>query len=91
MLRISPSFTDDRETIRNVRLRLNTRDAREAGVQVISPPAAIEELGGGRYFVWDQLAVGQSVKVRLRPRHTLKLNIAANGFNRFQLEISPQG
>ncbi len=89
LLHVTTSLPNDRETIRNLRLRWDQKEANEADVQVVSPPASIEELGIGRYFVWKEFAPDQTIKVLLRPHHILKLDMAANGFNQFELKISP--
>lgn len=88
-MRVTPSYEGDRETIRNLRLRFNEKVIREADIRVVSPPAATEIFGEGRYFVWQEFAAGQTITVRLRPHQALTLNMVANGFDSFTLPISP--
>ena len=89
LMRVTTSLEGDRETIRNLRLRLNEEMVREASVRVVSPPAATEDLGGGHYFVWSDITPGQTIKMRLHPYRALTLTLVANGFERYLLQISP--
>ncbi len=90
LLRVATADRLDREPIRNLRLRLNQADVRDFAIAVTSPiPSAVEKLGRGHYFVWNEFALRQTIKVKLKPRRTLRLEMVGDGFEQFALVLSP--
>ena len=88
-LGVSSFDPTDQEAIRGLRMRINQIEAREADVEVVSPlPSSIEIMGSGRYFVWNEFAPRQTIRLRLRPRHGLTLHLAANGFERCRVQLT---
>ena len=89
-LRVGTSDPGDREPIRNLRLRLNQSDSRQSALSVVSPlPSAIQTLGKGQYFVWNEFAPRQIIKVKLKPHAGLRMDIVGDGFENFLLVLSP--
>lgn len=89
MMTVNTSLPGDDETIRNLRLRFDQKAARDADIRVLSPSATVEDMGGGRYFRWNTFTPGQTIKLQMHTDKTLKLELMANGFDRYSLKNSP--
>ena len=90
-LHVQSAQNDDTEPMRNLRLRLNQRDAVSAKLRIVSPtPSSVQQLAAGRYFVWNEFTPREVVIVRLQPTHALVLTLIADGFEPFVLHLAPQ-
>lgn len=89
-LQVATSDRSDREPISNLRLRVSQKNALDSNAQILSPsPFVVQNLGGGRYFVWHEFVPRSTIRLRLRPREALKLELVADGFTRFDLNLRP--
>ncbi len=89
-LHVGSRQSDDREPIRNLRLRVSQKSAREADVHVVSPmPSTVQRLAGGHYFVWDEFPPRDVIVVRLQGKSGLTMGLVADEFEPFVLRLSP--